>query len=105
LGTGAIGPPRPPIDGWIEAMNGSGLPIVALDLPSGLDCDTGQIQGACIRAAETHTFVAPKPGFLLDPGRKMVGKVRVIDIGIPKEIRIRVEGLQRRTGGIDFVDA
>jgi NAD(P)H-hydrate epimerase len=69
----------------VEAMNASGAPVLALDVPSGLDCDTGRPFGACVRAAVTVTFVAEKAGFA-DPGsRAFTGEVRVAGIGAPAE--------------------
>ena len=52
----------------IEALNGSGRPILAVDIPSGLEADTGRINGACIRADYTVTFGLPKLGLILEPG-------------------------------------
>jgi NAD(P)H-hydrate epimerase len=86
LGTGARGAPRPPLDRVIRAMNASGKRIVAVDLPSGLDCDSGEAPGEAICAAHTCTFVAPKPGLLLDRAREFVGQLHVIDIGAPRKL-------------------
>ena len=58
LGTGASGEPRPPLDLWIEAINQSPAQVLALDVPSGLDCDTGQPARAAVRANCTATFFA-----------------------------------------------
>ncbi len=63
LGTGATGEPKPPLAEAIDAMNASGVPILAVDVPSGLDCDTGVAAKHTIRASHTCTFVAAKPGF------------------------------------------
>ena len=60
LGTGATGDPRPPLDAVIGELNRSGISIVAVDLPSGLDCDTGKASAQTIRATHTCTFVAMK---------------------------------------------
>jgi len=86
LGTGATGEPRPPLDQVIDQLNGSGKPIVAVDLPSGLDCDTGQAARHTIRAAHTCTFVAPKPGLLAPHAAPYVGQLHVIDIGAPRKL-------------------
>lgn len=86
LGTGATGSPRPPIDAVIEQLNGSGLPIVAIDVPSGLDCDTGDAAAATISARHTCTFVAQKPGFLTPGADRYTGEVHVLDIGAPRRL-------------------
>src|SRR5207249_245677 len=65
LGTGATGEPRPPYDQAIARINAAGKPVLAVDLPSGLDCDTGQPARQTIRATHTCTFVAAKPGFFV----------------------------------------
>ncbi|HWB14500.1 MAG TPA: NAD(P)H-hydrate epimerase [Pirellulales bacterium] len=86
LGTGAKGAPRPPIDAVIEQLNASGVPIVAIDLPSGLDCDTGEAAGPTIRARHTCTFVAAKPGFFAPGAEAYTGQVHVLDIGAPRRL-------------------
>lgn len=82
LGTGAAGSPRPPFDRVIRQLNASGVPILALDLPSGLDCDTGRPGEPTIRAAHTVTFAAAKPGLVTDAAREYVGQLHVADIGV-----------------------
>jgi NAD(P)H-hydrate epimerase len=67
----------------VEAINAAGVPVVALDLPSGVDADTGQVLGAAIQAALTLTFAAHKPGLLLYPGAGLAGVLRCVSIGVP----------------------
>jgi ADP-dependent NAD(P)H-hydrate dehydratase / NAD(P)H-hydrate epimerase len=70
----------------VDRMNGSGRPILAVDLPSGVDGDTGEMRGIAVKAARTVTFAARKPCHLLMPGRAFSGPVEVADIGIGREI-------------------
>ncbi|MBX3355351.1 MAG: NAD(P)H-hydrate epimerase [Phycisphaeraceae bacterium] len=67
----------------IEAMNAAGLPILAVDVPSGLDADRGVPLGAAVRATLTATMVAPKVGFSLPGAREWTGRVEVLPIGVP----------------------
>lgn len=69
----------------VERMNAAGRPILAVDLPSGIDGDTGAVRGAAVRASRTVTFAARKPCHLLMPGRAFSGPVEVADIGIARE--------------------
>jgi NAD(P)H-hydrate epimerase len=84
LGTGAKGEPRPPLDAVIDQLNEVPAPKMAIDLPSGLDCDSGVPAQHTIRAAETCTFVAAKPGFLVPAAVPFVGRLHVLDIGQPR---------------------
>jgi len=86
LGTGTQGTLREPFISAIDAINTSGRPVFALDLPSGMDCDTGQPLGGCIRATHTATFVARKPGFDTPGAAACTGAVHVIDIGVPRRL-------------------
>lgn len=86
LGTGTQGEIREPFTAVIGAINASGRNVLAVDLPSGLDCDTGRPLGACVRANHTATFVAPKLGFAEPAAREWTGQVHVVDIGVPRAL-------------------
>ncbi|MGC9409999.1 NAD(P)H-hydrate dehydratase [Streptomyces sp. DZ1-3] len=66
-----------------DAAARSRAAVVAVDLPSGVDADTGEVRGAAVRADLTVTFGAHKPGLLVDPAREYAGSVRLVDIGLP----------------------
>ncbi len=70
----------------IEAINANGAPVLAVDLPSGVNGTSGAIMGAAVNAAETVTFFRRKPAHLLMPGRMRCGRVRVADIGIDARV-------------------
>jgi NAD(P)H-hydrate epimerase len=70
----------------IQRINASERPVLAADVPSGMDCDTGRTLGACVRADATVTFVGLKPGFLELDAQKLLGEVVVADIGAPREL-------------------
>ena len=86
LGTGLTQPPRPEVAEWIEEINYRKTPVLAIDLPSGLDCDTGLPLGPCVRATKTVTFVAEKSGFAHPASRQYTGDIIVADIGCPDVI-------------------
>jgi NAD(P)H-hydrate epimerase len=86
LGTGAKGEPRSPLDAVIEQINATDARKLAVDLPSGLDCDTGQAARHTIRADVTCTFVAMKRGFLTPGADQYTGRVHVLDIGAPRRL-------------------
>lgn len=84
LGTGMQGEIRAPDDAIIQAINQSADKVLAVDLPSGMDCDTGDPLGVCIQATRTATFVARKKGFENPKSSNLTGEIHVIDIGVPK---------------------
>ncbi len=92
FGTGLTRPLAAEAAAAVEAINGAGRPVLAVDLPSGLDSDTGEIRGVAVRARETVTFAARKPAHLLLPGRGLCGLVAVVDIGISPAILAEVAG-------------
>jgi NAD(P)H-hydrate epimerase len=86
LGTGARGEVREPFAELIEQINQGAAPVLAVDIPSGLDCDTGRPLGPCIRARQTATFVARKPGFDDPEAASYTGEVTVLPIGVPRQL-------------------
>ena len=86
LGTGSTGEPRAPFDTVIERINASAARVLAVDLPSGLDCDTGLAASCTTRAKVTCTFAAAKPGLVLPKAEEFVGQVHVLDIGAPRKL-------------------
>jgi len=84
LGTGVRGAPAPLVAGLIEAINASGRPVVALDLPSGLPADGEPPMAPVVRAWLTPTFAAPKLGLVIGVGPELAGRVVVVPIGVPE---------------------
>lgn len=83
LGTGFAGGVREPLAGFMAAVNASGCPVISLDLPSGLDGDSGAAGEIAVRAELTITFGLPKAGLFRGRGPELAGPVRVVPIGIP----------------------
>jgi ADP-dependent NAD(P)H-hydrate dehydratase / NAD(P)H-hydrate epimerase len=87
---------RAPLAGMLETVvadvNASGIPIVSVDLPSGLSADTADLIGDCIDASMTVTLAAPKLPLVLPPGEMYAGDIVIADIGIPREVVEGIEG-------------
>jgi len=83
LGTGFSGSPRESVAGALAALSHAPAPVVAADVPSGIDASTGEAAGPAVRAVATATFAAAKPGLWIHPGKGHAGEVVVVDIGIP----------------------
>lgn len=81
---------RAPVEGLhaaaVQAINQSGLPVVAVDIPSGLDSNAGQVQGVAVKASVTAALGAVKQGLLCGQGPAYSGKICVVDIGLPKDL-------------------
>jgi NAD(P)H-hydrate epimerase len=86
LGTGARGEPRAPFDQVLEQLNRQPAKKLAVDVPSGLDCDSGHPAPHTFRADHTCTFVAAKPGLFAAAARSHVGQIHVLDIGAPPKL-------------------
>lgn len=98
LGSGFSGRVRSPVDRVIQAINDADAAlVVAIDVPSGLDCDTGAAGHVAVRADRTLTFVASKVGFSARQAKPYVGRVKVLDIGAPPQLVNRI--LLERSAG------
>src|SRR3954462_10106328 len=84
LGTGFEGAPREPLAGAIAAINESGAPVVACDVPSGGNASTGEIEGDAVRARPPARLHGSKIGLHVEPGKRHAGEVRIVEIGIPR---------------------
>jgi hydroxyethylthiazole kinase-like uncharacterized protein yjeF len=84
FGTGLSRPPDSIYRTLIEAVNRAAVPVVAIDIPSGVDGDSGKVRGIAIEADITVTFFRLKPAHLLMPGRELCGETLLADIGIPE---------------------
>jgi NAD(P)H-hydrate epimerase len=83
LGTGFSGAVRGVVGEAVRALDGADAPIVACDVPSGVDASTGEVEGPAVRAVATATFHGPKIGLWVAPGKQHAGAVHVVEIGIP----------------------
>jgi len=92
LGTGASGPLREPIRTAAEWLNNHRGRCLAIDVPSGLDCDSGEPAQGAVRADHTCTFVAPKSGFSAPTAAAHLGQLHVVSIGIPEQLIAEVRG-------------
>ena len=99
LGVGLSSPLKGVYAQAVNMMNASGRPVVSIDIPTGIDADTGAVMGAAVNADLTVTMALLKRGLVLYPGAELAGTVRVADIGIPSEViekeKIAVELLDR----------
>jgi NAD(P)H-hydrate epimerase len=84
LGTGFEGEPREPVAGAIAAINAQDAPVVACDVPSGVNASTGEVEGEAVRAEVTASFHGSKLGLHVMPGAEHAGVVEVVEIGIPR---------------------
>jgi len=102
LGTGLNGEVR---DAWrvaIEAMNACGRPVLALDVPSGLDADTGAVQGCAVNAAATITFIGCKQGLLTAAGPACCGELHFASLAVPPAVYEKVAATARRLDAAQF---
>ena len=93
-GTGFRGKVPEKVGRIIEVLNSSGKPIVAVDVPSGLEASNGKVNGPCIQATHTVTFGLPKLGLILEPGASYAGRLHIVDISIPA-VLVEKEGPSR----------
>jgi hydroxyethylthiazole kinase-like uncharacterized protein yjeF len=94
VGIGGRGGLRPDAAPLAELAAASPAPVIAVDLPSGIEPDTGEIRGTAVRADLTVTFGTHKPGLLVDPAREYAGSVRLVDIGLALPAEPELEALQ-----------
>lgn len=86
---------------FIEQVRAADAPVLAVDVPSGVDGDTGQVRGTAAHAALTVAFHAPKPGHYLEPGASLAGELIVAPIGIPSDAALRI-GVSTYLNGADM---
>jgi hydroxyethylthiazole kinase-like uncharacterized protein yjeF len=86
LGTGLSGPLRLPFPDIIDCLNSRPFKVLAVDIPSGLDADTGEIATSAVKASATVTFALPKKGLFVGKGPERAGEVILADIGMPRDV-------------------
>lgn len=91
FGTGFKGELREPYSSTVNYMNSLGIPIISIDVPSGLDASTGKVSNECVRANYTFTLGLPKLGLFVYPGADFVGKVHIINLGFPLDRFVKRE--------------
>lgn len=101
FGTGLRGAVRDPIATIIDTINRCSTPILSVDLPSGLDADTGNPLGTCVQADRTVTIGLPKRGLLVYPGAELAGALEVVDIGFPKQVINSQDSKINRTTAVE----
>src|ERR671926_27078 len=100
FGTGFHGEPRPDAAALISRMNDAGVPVVAVDVPSGVNASTGEVAGEAVRATVTVTMHAPKVGLVVAPGRFHAGEIDLVDIELERaetEHRLVTDEILART--------
>jgi NAD(P)H-hydrate epimerase len=104
LGIGLHGAPRQPYAGFISAIGETDALVVAVDVPSGVDSDTGSALGGAVRADVTVSFSAPKVGCILQPGSSLAGELRVIDIGVDPAF-LKFDGAPESWDAADYAES
>jgi len=96
IGYGLQGDPRPEVAVWIDKINAAGEPVLALDIPSGLDTTSGKPSSLTVQADATMTLALPKVGLMSESARPYVGDLYLADIGVPPELYSKI-GLEVRS--------
>ncbi len=94
LGTGLTGKVRDPFTHLINDINNSSLPVLAIDIPSGLCSDSGEILGNAVKADVTITFIGRKIGLVTNSGTKLVGKLIFDDLNVPQDVYSKVSAVK-----------
>ena len=92
LGTGVKGALRGLYEKAAEQINDFEVPVIAVDIPTGVNADTGQVEGTAVHATATATMALKKRGLLFSPGREYAGDIEIIDIGMPQELVSKMSG-------------